>query len=183
MLKEIAKQHKHWIDIVRYYGEHQYDEDIVQEMYLRVNKYADESKVLTNGEVNGGYIRFVLMTITYDYHKSKQKIDKFSIGEGFDIEDESNEDEIGYGRFLQRLDQEMNSWEEFDRKVFKVYVGTYGSQNVETYGQGITLRAFAAESNISINTIFKTLKNCKERIRENVGEHWIDFINKDFELI
>lgn len=179
MLELIANQHKHWIKVVNHYGEHEMAEDIVQEMYLKINKYLD--RAVTDGEVNGGYVRFVLMTMTYDYKKYKQKIDKFSIGDGFDIEQNVNLDDWGYGRFLRRLDQEINSWDDFDKKVFKLYVGTYGTQNIKTHGLKVSIRRFSKESGISIMTIFKTLKHCKQRIKDNCHEHWEDYRNEEHE--
>jgi hypothetical protein len=34
-----------------------------------------------------------------------------------------------------------------------------------------------------LTSIFHTLKKCKDRLKESVGEDYEDFINKDFELI
>jgi predicted DNA-binding protein YlxM (UPF0122 family) len=47
----------------------------------------------------------------------------------------------------------------------------------------MSMRDIASETNISLTSIYNTLKNCKERLRENVGDDWEDFLNKDFELI
>jgi len=32
-------------------------------------------------------------------------------------------------------------------------------------------------------SIFRTIKSCKERIRQSVGEDYTDFLNNEFELI
>ena len=182
MLELISKDHKHWVRVAKGYGSGEYAEDIVQEMYLKASKIPD-SKLLTNGELNGGYIRFMIMSLSYDFYKAKKKIDKVGIGEGFEIEQEINEEDVAYGRFLKRLDAEMDSWEWFERDMFKLYVGTHGTQNIKTHGEKISLRKFSEESGISIMTIFKTLKRCKDRIRENLSEDWEDFINGDIERI
>jgi hypothetical protein len=39
------------------------------------------------------------------------------------------------------------------------------------------------ETNISVTSIFNTVKTCKKRIKNNVGEDYEDFKNKDYELI
>ena len=45
-LKEVAKFHADYLRIVQSYGEDFYAEDIVQEMYIRLHKYADREKVI-----------------------------------------------------------------------------------------------------------------------------------------
>jgi RNA polymerase sigma factor (sigma-70 family) len=172
MLELIAQDHKHWIKVVNHFGEYEMAEDLVQEMYLRVNKYANTSKLITDGKVNGGYVRFVLMSITYDYHKSKKKLEKIRIGEGFEIEDTTDGSEEAYGTFLERLDAEMNTWHWFDRQLFKIYINEEKS-----------MRDLAEGTTISCSTIFNTLKNCKQRLKDNLGESWDDFKNNDWELI
>ena len=46
-LEVVAKQHKEWIRIVNSFGEYDYAEDIVQEMYIVLHKYADPNKIIT----------------------------------------------------------------------------------------------------------------------------------------
>ncbi len=183
MLELIAKDHNKWIEIVNKYGEYDYAEDIVQEMYLRIDKYSDKDRLIYKGQLNVGYIRFTLRNMTFAFHKEKKKVDKFRIGEGFDIEQEENGEAFAYGKFLHSLDRLINSWEPFDRTVFKLYIGTYGTQNVKTHGLKISIRKFAAESGLATMTIFKSLKKSKQSIRENLGEDWQDFMNKDWELL
>ena len=183
MLDLIAKYHKHWVKVVKGYGEYTYAEDIVQEMYLRVSRYADKSKLITDGELNGGYIRFVLMTMAYDFHKQKKRASKVCLEDTYELVQEVNEEDKGYGKFLDRLDKELATWEEFERNMFKLYIGTYRTQNIKTHGLKISIRKFSAESGISIMTIFKTLKRCKKRIKQNLSEDWEDYINKDYERI
>jgi hypothetical protein len=45
------------------------------------------------------------------------------------------------------------------------------------------MRDIAKDSGISLTSIFNTLKNCKERLKEGVGEDYEDFSNNDFDLI
>ena len=40
----VAKRHREWVKIVNSFGEYNYAEDIVQECYLTIYKYADEKK-------------------------------------------------------------------------------------------------------------------------------------------
>ena len=64
-LEIVAKQHKEWIRVINSFGEYDYAEDIVQEMYIVLHKYADPNKIITKGKANRGYIYFTLRTTYY----------------------------------------------------------------------------------------------------------------------
>ena len=53
-LAKVAERHNEWISIVNSFGEYDYDEDIVQEAYVALYKYANEEKIIKNGIVSGG---------------------------------------------------------------------------------------------------------------------------------
>jgi predicted transcriptional regulator len=67
---------------------------------------------------------------------------------------------------------EINSWEWYDKMLFEIY------RNEKT-----SMRKIAAKSNISLSSIFNTLKTCKKKIKDNIGEDWEDYLNEDFELL
>jgi predicted DNA-binding protein YlxM (UPF0122 family) len=46
-----------------------------------------------------------------------------------------------------------------------------------------SLRQISSETSISVTSIFNTIKTCKKRIKNNIGEDYEDFLNKDYELI
>ena len=48
---------------------------------------------------------------------------------------------------------------------------------------GKSIRTLAKQSKISKDSIFQTLKNCKAKLKEKVGEDWEDFKNEDFDKI
>ena len=87
-LASVAKHHRYFISVVKGFGEDKYAEDIVQEMYLRIYKYTNPEKILKDGEVNQGFIWFVLRNIYVDYCKQKGKIEKVTMNDAFDIKDE-----------------------------------------------------------------------------------------------
>ncbi len=172
-LKYIAKYHNEYLKIVRSWGEFDYAEDIVQEMYLRINRYTTEEKIVTDGEVNKAYVWFVIRNIYNDLKKSGNKIEVSRLSDKFDIEDEEvSEEKHGYERFSNKLESEINKWEWYDAMLFRVYMK-----------QDLSMRDIAEKSHISLSSIFNTIKNCKERIKENCSEDYEDFINEDYERI
>ena len=46
-----------------------------------------------------------------------------------------------------------------------------------------SFREAAEETKIGYVSIFRTIKYCKERLRENCAEDYEDYINNDFEKI
>ena len=174
-LKQVAKYHDDYLRIVRSYGERVYAEDIVQEMYLRLHKYGEESKILLpNGEVNKPYIFWTLRNIFKTLCMERQKHKKVDldeikhIGVNYDYITPVEAEYILQARF----EQEMETWHWYDQMLFKYY-----SKFKWSY------RKASEETNIGYVSIFRTIKHCKERLRENCAEDYEDFINGDFEKI
>lgn len=191
-LNELDKFRDRWIGILNYLGEYEYHEDIIHEAYLKLwSKYGEDGSeiILTNGQPNMG-LMFTVLRNTFLIYKSgwndmsqKKRIETIPLGEGFEVGMELDEEQKGYGLFLKRLDRELSTWTDFDRKVYRLYVGTYGTQNVEGHGLKRSIRKLSLESGISVSTIFQTMKRCKETIKENLSEDWQDYLNNDYEHI
>ena len=194
-LAEIAKHHKTWIKTVQGLGGDSYSEDIVQEMYLKINKYSSAEKVFKNGKLQNGYIFFVLRSILYTYLNQRNKVKKSPIEwliNNLDKDKENNpttytkilddslvydspetvESEVAYGKILDKIDLETMNWQEYDRDIFNVYRST-----------GMSFRNMAKFSEISYTNLYYTVKTCKDKIRDKFGEDWEDFNNNDLENI
>lgn len=171
-LKHPAKYHSEWVKIVRSWGEFDYCEDIVQETYLKLLKYSSEEKIVKDGEVNKGYVWFTLRSVFLSYIKQKGKIDKIRIGKGFEVELDEDFDNRYYSKVTEIIDKEVEGWHWYDKMLFDLYSKSNKS-----------MRDIAHETNISLKSIFDTLKTCKNRLKERVGEDWEDYKNGDYELI
>jgi predicted DNA-binding protein YlxM (UPF0122 family) len=141
-------------------------------MYLRVTKYVAYDKIVTDGKVNKGYVWCVLRSMYFTHLAEKKRQQNVAIGEGFLIEDRINEIDENYGVLLHKIDNEMKTWHWYDTMLFKLYKDSNKS-----------MRDLAEETNISLTNIYNTIKHCKERLRENVGEDYTDFVNEDYELL
>ena len=175
-LKYAAKDHKKWIKIVNSFGKTNVAEDIVQEAYMVLYKYTDEKSVVQNGRVNQGYMFYTLRSVYYQYHKIKKRIQVTSIDdEGYTAQIQDNiemDKEIGYGSFLQLVDKSMEDFNWYDRKLWKLYSQT-----------DMSIRKIAAETSISWVSIFNSLKNIKQILKEKLSEDYEDFKNEDYELL
>jgi DNA-directed RNA polymerase specialized sigma subunit len=89
------------------------------------------------------------------------------------VYNELNEaEQMATSNIEQMIEDEIESWHWYDAMLFRLYKDS-----------NLSMRQIADKTNISLTSIFHTLKKCKDRLKENVGEDYEDFINKDFELI
>ena len=163
-LEIVARQHKEWIRIVNGFGEYDYAEDIVQESYLILYKYAKPEKVIENGIIRRGYMYFTLRTTYYLYYNSKRKVRKVSIDDGvIQLEDDSDlREQEAYNYICEKIDQEIEDWHWYDKKLFVLYRDT-----------NMSIRKIAAETKISWVSIFNTLKNAKNILKEKRESHYL----------
>lgn len=173
-LTKVAKHHKYFVSVVESFGEYFYAEDIVQEMYLRLHKYTTWDKIEKDGEINKGFVWFVLRNIYVDYCKQKSRIDKCDLKEAIYIYDDSEEKAINLAKnkIDLKVEAEINSWHPYDAMLFRLYKESDKS-----------MRELAKGTKISLTSIFHTIKYCKERIKEAVGEDYEDLLNNDLERI
>lgn len=160
-LEVVAKQHKEWIGIVNSFGEYDYAEDIVQEMYIVLHKYADPNKIITNGKANRGYIFFTLKTTYYQYYNAKNKVYKVNIDDYQINYEDSLEEQEAYNDICKMIDKEIENWHWYDKKLFELYKNT-----------DMSIRKLAKETGISWVSIFNTLKNCKTKIKDKFQDDW-----------
>ena len=172
----VAKRHQEWINIVKSFGEYNYAEDIVQQSYLTIYKYANEEKVIRNGNVSRGYMYFTLRSLYYQYYNSKRKITKVSIDDDeftFEIPNHTQMDEqVAFHKICTMIDDHIDGWRWYEKKLFSLYRDT-----------DLSIRGIAAETNISWVSIFNTLKNAKQEIKDTFKEDYEDYINKDYDRI
>jgi len=175
-LNIVATQHEDWIKIVNGFGEYNYAEDLVQEAYIRLIKYAKPQNIIKNNKVSRGYMFFTLRSLYFQYYNSKRKIDKVSIDdeENFlQIADETNlEEQEAFNKVCTLIDEVAEEWTWYDRKLFKLYRDT-----------DLSIRKIAKETNISWVSIFNSLKNCKQDVSSKLGETYEDYKNQDYDRI
>jgi predicted DNA-binding protein YlxM (UPF0122 family) len=114
----------------------------------------------------------VLRSVHID-HLRLQKHDKVSLDLIYSL---SSEDSIESQQAINRIDElieeETKNWHHYDKMLFDLYRKTE-----------LSMREIAEATNIHYTSIFHTLKRCKKRLQEAVGEDYSDYLNKDFELI
>lgn len=178
-LDKLGAHHKEWLKYVHSFGQCSCPEDIVQEMYLRLEHYSSPDKVLKpDGSVNKTYVWYTLNNLWKSYHTQNAKIHKEPI-DNLHIYNEIQESgfEEAYDELIYRVNREIKTWSRYDQKLFKTYLDT-----------GLSYRDLARPLNeggtgIGFSSIANTISNCKDRLREAVGEDWQDIINGDYDKV
>ena len=170
----VAKDHKEWVKLVKTFGEDFYAEDIVQESYLRLYRYCKPENVIQNGQVNKGFMYFVLRNLYLLHIKSEKKGEMVNLDNLPLLKDEPTNlpKEEAYARMLSKIYEEVDSWHWYDKQLFTIYKDT-----------DLSIRDIAKETTISSSSIFNTLKNCKSKVRTKFKEDYEDYKNTDYELI
>ena len=192
MLEILTKNNKEWISMAMSICKDRHlANDLVQEMYLRLNKYVDNpEKIMKNGEVNSFFVYITLRNLFYDHTKNKDNnnasfeeyrsyytedsdqsvISKFAV-----LPEQREKDELmeeAYHKISQAIYEEVSTWHWYDEKLFKLYFLTDKS-----------LRDIAKDTKISLTSIYNSCKNYKQRIEEKFKEDIEDFYNEDYDKI
>ena len=186
MLEILTKRHKEWINMARSICKNNFlADDLVQEMYLRLNKYVDKpEKILKNGEINPYFIYITLRNLFYDYKRKEREENPKNFTDtedGFLLnsfiqdpeQDRHNEAmEIAYERIYNSIDNEVSTWHWYDQKLFKLY-----------YYSNKSLRDIAKDTKISLTSIYNSCKNYRRIIEQKFKEDIEDFFNEDYDRI
>jgi RNA polymerase sigma factor (sigma-70 family) len=173
-MSKVALHHDEFVLTVKNFGEHFLAEDIVQEMYIKISKYCSEDKIMKkNGQVNMGYIYFVLRNLFLEFQNEKNKHRKVNIEDvkNLGVSDHSITENSSFSKLLERVEEESNNWHWYDRDLFKHY-----------FEKGKSMRQLSKETRISTSSIFQTIKYCKAQISENLKDDYENFKNNDIEI-
>lgn len=189
-LNVISKHHNKWVRTVNSFGEFDFAEDIVQEMYLKLYDMSVSERDLTDnrcakdfdiiervikedGKCNSTYVWYVLRSIFLDFKREQNKVKKVQLT---DIKKKEYindiEEEHAYGVLLKKVDEEKSKWNRHDVIMFDIYSK-----------QDISMRDIEKNTGIGLRSIFDTIKRCSERLQEALGEDYQDFINKEYERL
>tara|TARA_R100000654_G_scaffold1692_5_gene6222 strand:- start:14250 stop:14828 length:579 start_codon:yes stop_codon:yes gene_type:complete len=187
MIELLSKYHKLWISMGISMGIPKYlVDDIVQDMYLRLNKYIkDPDKIMyKENDINKFYVYITIKNLYNDYLKQKNKHRTLNIDDievSYEIVEPSTqlqlENELKKQKaeetMIENIKKEVESWDRwYDQKLFKIY-----------YETDISMRKLSADTNISVTSIFNSCKNYKQIINTKFAEDFQDYINGDFHLI
>ena len=173
LLDELAERHDDWVRMAGKLGAGDWSEDIVQEMYLRLHRYVDNPDRIRHkatGEINTFFVYITISNMVKDLKRAEARFQKVSIDGGSEGEWISQEDienalqamdlpPTGWDSpdVMELITEELNSWHWYDKQVFKIFLH-----------EKTSLRKLSKETGISVTSLFNTMKNAKERIKESL---------------
>ena len=173
-LNQVAQHHKEWVNTIKTFGERNFAEDLVQETYLMLYKWSSPEKYLTNGKVNKGYIWLCLRNSFLLYQREKKKAIKVDLEAIQELS--ANETNIDFFEAKEKIHtfiiQEVKTWNYYDKNLYNLHIE-----------KKIPMRKISRGADISLTSIYESLKSCKERLKIAVGEDYEDFINQEYEQI
>tara|TARA_R110001632_G_scaffold231957_1_gene371553 strand:+ start:2841 stop:3332 length:492 start_codon:yes stop_codon:yes gene_type:complete len=153
-------KHKDWIRIVKSFGCNPSSaEDIVQEMYIQLNKDILKGLDLSfKGDINHFYCYKVLRGIYCNIYKKEAKQIKIYLEDMDELKQAENLgiDEAEYALRKGKIDKLLNDLYWYDRKVFEIIAS------------GKSIASLSRETNISYYSLYNTYTNAKKHIKENI---------------
>jgi len=175
VLDLLATKHKEWVKMAHSFGAGDYAEDIVQEMYIRLNRYVEEpDRIMYKGEPNKLFVWVTLRNMVRNFQNKKDLL----VFSGDMVEYDKEEDAFDYGeaeafeRLIEKIWESTTELHWYDKKMFEIYHTTE-----------MSMRDIEKETKISLYSIFDTLKKTKSYVREKIQEDYQDYENEDYDQI
>jgi len=161
----IARKHKDWVNIARSFGAKTEAEDIVQEMYIRLDKYIKPEQPITTS-----YVWITLRNVYFDFLKKEPTTIELNLNESDDVKDINSI--FAYDNLNESVKSKLNELHWFDKMLFELYVNS-----------GKSMREISSETKISLSCIFNTISKVRSYLKEELYEDYQDYLNKDYEWL
>lgn len=139
--------------------------ELVQEMYVRMHKYVGslEKVMYSENEINTYYVYVTLRNLYLSgFHKPTNK-NHVPMSDSVDKEyTETNFDnEFKLKSLVEKIEGIVSDWYWYDKKMWDIH-----------FYKNKSMRRIAKETKISLSSIFNTLSNGKEKIRQNTEKEY-----------
>jgi len=157
MILELAfKRHKNWIEIVESFGcNRDTAEDLVQEMYIRLDRLASSgTDLMYKDDINYFYVFKMLSTMFLDLKRKEGRSIIFNLDELPDgtIEQDMTNYEEKYDTIMTAMDEVY--W--YDRKVYEII------------DDGLSISELSRKTNISYYSLYNTFNKVKKFLKSKL---------------
>ena len=139
--------------------------ELVQEMYIRMHKYVDSlEKIMYNeSEVNTYYVYVTLRNLYLSGFHKDSKPNHVPINDSVETEykEVNLHSELTLESLISKIEGIVSDWYWYDKKMWDVH-----------FYKKKSMRKIAKETKISLSSIFNTLSNGKNKVRENTAEEY-----------
>ena len=179
MMSFLATKHKDWIRIAKSFTNNREDaEDLVQDAYLRLYRLGKTKEQVTYGNEPN---RYFMWTVLYNLHKdncrhnnSHKAIKTFPLLEQDDTYADNYTDDKhqSFELIMDKVTDLVSTWDVNSKQLFELY---YMNQQ--------SLRKIAEGTGIGLSWIHNSVKEIRQRLRDELGEDVEDFFNNDFDQL
>ena len=154
VLTLLYKYHDKWIAIVMLLDNNIHAEDVVQDMYIKIHDSKDDiiKKAIVNNKPHIGYIKKML----YNIYLQTKNSNTIELTEEHAYTKQKEVDPI---TIEQRIDEIVNSFYWFDRKLFNLYRKEFK-----------TIRSLSKATKISHVVVHNTIWKCKNTLKKKLNE-------------
>ena len=157
VLTLLAEYHNKWLANVNALinDENIEAEDIVQDMYLKIHSSKDEiiNKAIVDSKPHIGYVNKILYTMYLKAQKEESL--KTELKDNHTVEEK--QPEINKFNIEKKIDEIVNSFYWFDRKLFNLYRKEFH-----------TIRSLSKATKISHVVVHNTISKCKKKIKRKL---------------
>lgn len=184
MLDKLAKYHNEWLKILYSFG-CGYDDanDIVQDMYLKINRLIELDKIAYNDSINKYYIYTTLKNLYIDRIKQNAKSVEYLDINSEEYEPYNEDKSEAMDKILGRIFKDVSELTTFETRLFELYWDLPLNPNVTYSGANRSQRDIAFGSDVSLTTIHKHLKRIKDQLTEKYAEDVEDYFNGCYDRI
>jgi len=159
----IAKRNKDWVNIVKSFGCNSVvAEDIVQEMYIKIQLNLEKGLDIMYGEeINYYYIFKTLRSLCFDLKRKEKNITIFSMDEVRDGSDHkrklielSASHPANYDEVWADVQEELSKMYWYERKVFEII------------NEGESIAEFSRKSGINYYSLYNTYTKVKDKLKK-----------------
>ena len=155
ILNQIADEHKKWINIVKSFGcNKETAEDIVQEMYIKIQKKLEGGLDINYGDddFNYSYVFRMLRNLFLDLKRKENKVYIIDID---NVKDEFTEDDnTDYHKILSKVQQEVDQLFWYDKKVYEII------------DDGSSIAELSRKTKIPYYSLYNTFKKVKDKLKK-----------------
>jgi len=155
ILKQIANKHKDWINIVRSFGcNNETAEDIVQEMYIKVQLKLEEGLDIRYGDddFNYSYVFRILRNLFIDLKRKESKVqivDIDNVKEDFSVDENTD-----YDKALEKIQNQMDQLFWYDKKVYQII------------DDGSSIADLSRKTHIPYYSLYNTFKKVRQKLKK-----------------
>lgn len=174
IVTELYKNHNKWLSIMKSFGDDIYTEDLVQEFYIRMLSYGNESKLFIHEKPNFRYIYHILLNIFKTYKNQTGNIHKVEITElnNISTDETDNLKHEKENELFESIESTIKSLDVYHKAIWTCHVV-----------HGKSYRDIEKATDINKDKVCAEMKKIKSKIFLTYSEDWTDFKNNEFERI